>query len=613
MMYAPTNIKVVLIYMLLHHIPWELHAFSPSLNRAPNEHTRRQIHYGRRPLLKSTSTTLLSSYDEDGFRERAQEAVRSLCDYHIGTWKGRTFSFSVTPDVAAGVIQRTESPNDYKVSVNFGATTGSDNDAGKKPEFALTETYSWDDTAMVRSLPLQHCRFDVDEVDASYSLDERRLQSGGGNGSNTNMMLPSVVSGILAERASSSSSASSFPACQLVVEHCIASGENRRMRCFALYGTDSDDDEDESDGGGGGRQKDLSLIRVIVGQEERVDNSQSDIISSRNIEPNAMKQSQGLTAADLLEMQSDVDRLVDKISASIQGGAGPSLSPPSSAPQPSQMDRLTDSLSTNQNGTQQLQPHNVSLLEISSGVWLGDAVIRSRDNVPMSATPPGRGFGSPTKTADDTYSSKEKQEFGNWAVGVQKLALRWMWNFGDDMRQIVDVGKALGSPLGQPLVSPLAGGVYVDESLSRRVPKSQRMVYIGYPTIDSVGFLVGCFSVNVPRYITIKDESDSASTTGGRPQKPFFTEFAVFQEADGDQSAVDDASSKSPGRLVDVFCSKSQRLYNHYGDLKQGVTSFYTFSRFGGENGEEGDDDLEEIDVDDDGSILDAGNGDYFL
>mmetsp|Transcript_27157 Transcript_27157/g.64976 ORF Transcript_27157/g.64976 Transcript_27157/m.64976 type:complete len:458 (-) Transcript_27157:1212-2585(-) len=457
---------------------------------------------------------------------------------------------------------------------------------------------------MVRSLPLERCRFDVDDVDASYSLDERRRRiSGDGDSENeTNKsMLPSIVSGIVDNESTSSSSSM----CQLVVEHCIASGEDQRMRCFALYGSDGG-------GGGGGAQNNLSLIRVVVGSEERVGDdeigfSESSSSDVSHTDPKDQGQpQQGLTAADLFEMQSDVDRLVDRISANIQGDSS-SSSPPSSSSAPSQlsqMDQLTDSLSNNQEGSQQLTPHDISLLEISSGVWLGDAVVRSLDNVSMSATPPGKGFGS-SKPADGTKASKkdEPQGFASWAVGVQKLAVRWMWNFGDDMRQIVDAGKALGSPLGQPLLSSLAGGVYVDESLSRRVSKSERMVYVGYPTIDSVGFLVGCYSVNVPRYVTIKDDDvdDSATSTGGRSQKPFYTEFSVFQEACNN---LDDAPSNTSNKLADLVCSKSQRLYNFEGELKQGVTSFYSFSRFGGDSEEaDGDDGINDL-LDDEDSFL---------
>ena len=598
------TMKLVVLWLFLCYLPQDLYSLSP-LKTTSNNCPKNFQHLSRSNGLRSlspTSTTsrlfLSSPYDDEGFREQAQEAVRSLCDYHIGKWKGRTFSFSVTPDVAAGVIQRRQSPTDYTVSINFGPNDD------EPSEFALTETYSWDDKAMVRSLPLQRCRFDVDAVDASYSLDERRKRISGDSENETNKnMLPSIVSGIVDNKSTSSSS----PMCQLVVEHCIASGEDQRMRCFALYGSDGSSDP--------GAENNLSLIRVVVGSEERVSDDEigfSDSSTSNTItlDPKNQGQSQqGLTAADLLEMQSDVDRLVDRISANIQGNSSSSTPPssPTTPSQPSQMDRLTESLSNTQEGSQQLTPHDISLLEISSGVWLGDAVVRSLDDVPMSATPPGKGFGSskPIQPSQGNKVSKndEQQGFANWAVGVQKLAVRWMWNFGDDMRQIVDAGKALGSPLGQPLLSSLAGGVYVDESLSRRVSKSERMVYIGYPTIDSVGFLVGCYSVNVPRYVTMKndDDDDSATSSGGRSQKPFYTEFSVFQEA---CNSSDDIPSNPSNKLADLVCSKSQRLYNFEGELKQGITSFYTFSRFGGDSEEtDDDDDINDL-LNDDESFL---------
>lgn len=226
------------------------------------------------------------------------------------------------------------------------------------------------------------------------------------------------------------------------------------------------------------------------------------------------------------------------------------------------MERLTGSVSANQEGTATLVPHDISLLEVSSGVWLGDAIIRDFSDVQILATQPGQGSKAPRESI--------KSSFASWEVGVQKLAVRWMWNFGDEMRQIIDVGKALGRPLSRRLTSSLAGGVYVDERLSRRVPKAERIVYMGYPAVDMVGFLVGPFAIKVPRYVHSSNP------------KPFFTEFAVFQQSN-DAALSEKGKDEASTRLPELFCSNSQRLYNYQGALKQGVTSFYSFQRFGAE------------------------------
>ena len=68
--------------------------------------------------------------------------------------------------------------------------------------------------------------------------------------------------------------------------------------------------------------------------------------------------------------------------------------------------------------------------------------------------------------------------------------------------------------------------------------------------------------------------------------RPFYTEFCVYQKADDSQSKIGEESDAVS--LSDVVCSKSARVYNFEGRLKQGCTSFYTLKRFGTELGSEG-------------------------
>jgi len=114
-----------------------------------------------------------------------------------------------------------------------------------------------------------------------------------------------------------------------------------------------------------------------------------------------------------------------------------------------------------------------------------------------------KGFGRRGATSSD--GSAEFQDdpvaaaapFASWEVGVQKMAWRWMWNFGDEIRQIVDVGRgSMGAPLAAPLRSSRAGVVCVNEGLSRRIPKEERMVYVDWEG-DNVGFLVGSVAIQV--------------------------------------------------------------------------------------------------------------------
>jgi hypothetical protein len=453
----------------------------------------------------------LKMSSEPGQEDQVAEAIRSLCDYHEGQWEGTAKSFSVLPDVAAGIVQRKMSPS-YKVSVKLGLDSNRD--------YSFTETFAWDDKISSRSLSLNDCNVDVDSVDASYSLDS------------TLPDFPSDISG-------------TDKLCKFAIEHCIAAGEHRRTRCFMLYGVDQ------------------SLQRIVVCDEERKASEQA-------AEKKSEVRNNQLTALDLLEMESDIDRLVNKVTGNVEDESGDNDNDVSNLdlPEPSQIEKLGQSM-TSSDGTQPLSSHDISLLELSSGVWLGDAIIRDMPMVPESPSENGKGFGP---VSERPRSSSKTKTFGTWSVGLRKISWRWMWNFGDEIRQVMDFGKSMGADLATSMTkTALAGTVCVNESLSRRIPKDERMVYVDW-TGDMVSVLSGSVSIQAPRYLNFdKDASKKAV-------KPFFTEFCLYQATEGGKM---DASDENESSLPELCCSKISRVYNYAGQLKQGISSFYTFKRFG--------------------------------
>jgi len=467
-----------------------------------------------RPMPESRLSLSYSGQDDP-----AVEALRSLTDFHEGRWKGKARSFSVVPDTAAGVVQRKVSP-DYEVSAKLGLNSDKD--------YSLTETFTWNDgNVKARFLSLSECSVDVDSVDASYSLD---------------VALPDFPSDVIG----------TDKICQFAIEHCIAASEDKRMRCFILYSMDQ------------------SLQRVVVCEETRV---KEKTLASRQME-STQGESNGLTAQDLIEMQNDVDRLVDKLTGNMKNSDTPAQSP---SPSPDSLfERLGQSMGSD-DGAQQLSLHDISLLEASSGVWLGDAIIRDNPRVPDGTSSGGRGFGD-SPAASSLSSSKSKARFADWSVGVQKVAWRWMWNFGTEIRQVVDVGKAMGDNLAGCLSKSQTGSVCVNESLSRRMPKEDRMVYIDWAA-DMVGFLVGPAYIKVPRYLSFETKASNS--------RQFHTEFGIFQstkvESEGESTpvSVDMDGDDEELELPSLCFSKISRVYNHDGSLKQGSTSFYTFKRFG--------------------------------
>lgn len=459
-----------------------------------------------------------------GDEEQTVEVLQSLIDFHEGRWSGRARSFTVVPDIAAGILQRKESPS-YEVSVKLGVNSNRD--------YTMTETLSWDEGKFrARTSTLTDCNMDVDSVDASYSMD---------------YSMPDLPSEIIGTESK----------CQFGIEHCIATSEDQRMRCVILYNMEQ------------------SLERIVVCDEQRI----TDDSGGGTKKPQQGISNQ-LTAQDLLEMQEDTDRLVDKITGNMPSDTTTSspIIPPTS-PADSLIQTLGQKIASN-DGAPKLSLHDVSLLEVSSGVWLGDAIIRDNPSVLNSPSSRGQGFGSSIASSSLKSKSSSKNEFAAWSIGVQKVAWRWMWNFGDEIRQVVNAGKAIGEPVSECLTKSLPGNVCVNESLSRRMAKKDRMVYIDWAT-TMVGILVGPTLIHAPRYLSFDSKGSSVNPS-------FYTEFAVFQSTDAD------SGNSPPGTiptLADIdndnatfpkLCfSRISRTYNYEGRLKQGCTSFYTFKRFG--------------------------------
>jgi hypothetical protein len=187
-----------------------------------------------------------------------------------------------------------------------------------------------------------------------------------------------------------------------------------------------------------------------------------------------------------------------------------------------------------------------------------------------------RGF-SKTGGTDAREKSAGVFAAGLWEVGVQKVAWRWMWNFGDEIRQVVDAGRSLGPGLDPALAASLGGSVCVNEGLSRRVRPADRMVYVDW-TGDNVGFLVGPAYVQAPRFHVFDRTRDSI--------RPFYTDLCVFFEQQRDEPAEIESTEGGKGapKLPMLVCSKLSRVYGSDGSLKQGCTGFYSFQRFGMES-----------------------------
>jgi hypothetical protein len=268
------------------------------------------------------------------------------------------------------------------------------------------------------------------------------------------------------------------------VEHALAVSDDERVRLWALYGEKQE------------------LIRVVVAEETRRDSAPPTMEGAAST----------LTETDLMELKSDVDRIVDKIAGNIM----PAVSTPNAKDKDTtnplalttdsqQQDRLrrsqeswsVASKSSSKSGDRgpPLTRYPISLLELTSGVWLGDSIIRDYPTIPgqlSSNAQSGKGFGN---TPD--INSIKPQPFASWAIGVQKVAREWLWDFGDTIRENNEAGKSMGAQMEPSMSQSMAGVVCENQSLSRRIPKEERMVYIDWNKDNQVGFLLGSVSIQV--------------------------------------------------------------------------------------------------------------------
>jgi hypothetical protein len=460
------------------------------------------------PMMRGAEEDSSSSSSEHS--AQVQEALQSLGDFHQGSWKGKTTSFTVTADVAAGIVQKKTFP-EYQVDVKL---SYNDDDDGK---LCLSEIYSWQDQqddlfASTRSISIADSSIDIDAVDASYSLHQY-----GSTSINDKDKEPE------SQRKQQQQQQYTLPAdligttkvAVFTIEHALAVNDDERVRLWALYGEKQE------------------LIRIVVAEETR-----------RATTPSIMEGTTASTSlttttttADLLELKTDVDRIVDTIAGQIRmptvsstandvkdnkdttnNNNNNSNSP--AAKKSSEQDRFlqrsqgswtvsSSSKSAAKNSKDDragppLVRYPMSLLELTSGDWLGDSIIRDFPTVPgqLSSTTAqssrGKGFGSNT-TPPPTISNNNNKPppFASWAIGVQKVGREWLWDFGDAIRENNMAGKSMGALMEPSMSQSMAGVVCENQSLSRRIPKEERMVYIDWNKDNQVGFLMGSVSMQV--------------------------------------------------------------------------------------------------------------------
>jgi len=540
-----------LLAFLTFFLPEITNAFSPNsklsfpLSQSASLTTSSKTTSSRTTTPSTTrlhQTPSFPSFEE--LQQQKSEALKSLSSFHDGKWinSSGALSFSVTSDVSAGITNKIRSSS-YQTSVSTRLGFSADENNSNKDILKLVETLSWkqnsskkDDESNIstdenntffgRSCFLGN-DMDIDSVDGSYSLHSSIASKTALDGdiqkndnddddeeeedlttSSFSCVLPKAITGIKSDIVST------------VIEHCLVTSETERVRCFLLYskngllGRSSGVDEDRLE----------QLVRVVICHENKMVEGNNDNL--------------------LLELNSS--------------SGGNDLERLSSAIYNSNMGNIESEL--------EIVKSPMTMMTLSLGPWLGDSVIRDRsynDALPKSSSKQNfsvssKGFGAPKK--DSIQSKQHNSGFGEWVMGVQKTVMQFKWDYGSNVRHVLDFGKSMGSYCeGWP--SSLSGTIY-EERFSRRLKPEDRAMYIDYDMSAYCGFLCGSVYVKAPRLLSF-----SKAKVG----KPIHTEVVVFQKTSGDiQNSVEENEK---------LCSRITRLYDEDGQLKQGSTSFFTLKQ----------------------------------
>lgn len=357
-----------------------------------------------------------------------------MSEFHDGTWvceNGATSS-----DVSGGSIMRSP-PFQTSVSTRLGLAA----DYGEA--LKLVETLSWEQKSSGED--------PSDESDGGNTFFGRScslgaladvdavdgsysLHANSEESASSSCALPQSFSGIEAQRTTS------------IIESCIVATETERVRCFMIYGKSEDfmgGTDVDNDGDTINEQR---LLRVVISHERKL-----------------------LTDADVIKStMGNADNRLDQLSSAMSG--------------------TTEDLGQN-------VKYPINMMSLSLGPWLGDVIIRDRSfNSILPQSKNGnalsQGFGAPPQTDKSAESG-----FGEWVLGVQKMAMTFKYNFDSNVRLHYDYGRSLGVHVENwPRQST---GIIYDDRMSRRIKPEDRSMYIDYDNGAYCGFVFGSVYVKV--------------------------------------------------------------------------------------------------------------------
>ena len=515
----------------------------------------------------SQVSSLLRGLEDIGLSEEESSIKRAEC------WKCHNGSvcYAVSMDSAAGVKTGVSSrPYTCTVSLERDEEGGR---RGRRRGLRLVETIQSDgghNIPFVRSIPLG-ANVDVDAVDGSYSLDDRRRGSVDS--------LPLLPSWMMGEGMTGVVDHSSIMHVTFLVEHTLAVSETERCRCFLLYG-DGDTADASGDPGAASEEKDEEEEGQLLEETERSYRLLSVILADET----------KFMPKDEADYSSS-----DFASGMIESTSRSTNAPPTS-PSSSALDLLLGKQQAD--APTKMERHSLGMFGLASGVWLGDTFVREAIPTSLSRARAFRddrrrnkkGLGGKKGTTETNTQEKgdrdsdndiEEDRFATWNVGVQKVALRFDWDYREGISQSYTYGKVMGACTSLSSMANIKsdGVVVLNESkrAASRKREGRRVVW----DMDGGAYiagLVGSSYFRTPRYMTFS-QSRSFSADA------YLTEFMEFYRPEGkDDESYFDSDGGVTGlddtACPEYYCSRTSRLYNaNDGSLMQGSTAFFSLKQ----------------------------------
>lgn len=541
---------------------------------------------------KAEAYNALSSFHETSASQKQTDQLSSLLagldsgsdEITADYWECAqgAITYTVSMDPAAG-IKKGRISNSYKSSVKIDMGDLMSNNRREKG-LRLVESFQFDQSTLpfVRSIPLG-ANVDVDSVDSSYSLDimQPHAYTTEDEEYTPLPLLPtSLLTGI------------DPTSVEFVVEHTLAVSDVQRSRCFLLYGSINDTNEnnkptlDDDD-------------FAILAARTAAENAKRKRVNDQSVKDDRSYRLIGIILAEetkemptLATTDENRKSLLKRDKESKSDAPSPldflEIKGQNYDEEEDKMERLMKSLQSHNKKvaeegigagaktSSEMQLYNVGLFGLTYGVWLGDAFIR--ESIPSKLQrASSKGFGRKDESKND---GEDEDRFATWSIGVQKLTMQFVWDYGTSIAQNYIYGRCMGTATSLSSMANIKseGLIVVNESRRMKKREEQRVV-LDYDGGNYIAGLIGSSYFRAPRYMTFSQQSQSIR------REPYLTEYMVFFRP---KSATLSSSSSTTTTTLDAdmenvaeyYCSRTSRLYDSQdGSLMQGSTAFFALQQ----------------------------------